>query len=146
MRIEKCESSNFDELMKIWESSVLATHHFLKETDFLFFKEVIPKDYMPQLHIYVIKDNGIKGFLSIHEKQIEMLFVDALARGKGYGGLLLRYAIDELGAETLDVNEQNEQAIGFYKKFGFYQVGRSETDGTGREYPILHLSLSANKD
>lgn len=40
-----------------------------------------------------------------------------------------------------DVNEQNEQAIGFYIYKGFSVAGRSELDGTGKPYPILHLKF-----
>lgn len=39
----------------------------------------------------------------------------------------------------LDVNEQNEQAVGFYLHMGFEVAGRSELDGTGKPYPLLHL-------
>ncbi|MNN83835.1 putative N-acetyltransferase YjaB [compost metagenome] len=50
-------------------------------------------------------------------------------------------AIDELHAEQLDVNEQNAQALGFYLHQGFEVVGRSETDGMGQPYPLLHMRL-----
>jgi putative acetyltransferase len=45
------------------------------------------------------------------------------------------------GASTVDVNEQNPQAVGFYLHEGFQQVGRSPLDGLGKPYPLLHLSL-----
>lgn len=41
----------------------------------------------------------------------------------------------------VDVNEQNPQAIGFYEKMGFKPIGRSEKDGSGKPYPIIHMSL-----
>lgn len=53
----------------------------------------------------------------------------------------VRAAIHEFGAVELDVNEQNPQAIGFYARMGFDVVGRSERDGTGKPYPILHMQL-----
>jgi putative acetyltransferase len=40
---------------------------------------------------------------------------------------------------TTDVNEQNGQAVGFYKRMGFTATGRSPLDGQGRPYPLLHL-------
>ena len=43
--------------------------------------------------------------------------------------------------EGKDVNEQNAQAAGFYARMGFRVVSHSETDPSGRPYPILHLSL-----
>ena len=35
------------------------------------------------------------------------------ARGKGIGSMLATHAIKELGATKVDVNEQNQQALGF---------------------------------
>ncbi|KPR39388.1 acetyltransferase, partial [Citrobacter freundii] len=37
------------------------------------------------------------------------------------------------------VNEQNEQAVGFYKKMGFTVTGRTEVDDLGRAHPLLNL-------
>ena len=53
-------------------------------------------------------------------------------RSKSIGRRLLTYAIKTLGATRLDVNEQNEQALGFYQRMGFEVVGRSPLDGLGK--------------
>jgi putative acetyltransferase len=42
----------------------------------------------------------------------------------------------------VDVNEQNEQALGFYRHLGFEVVGRSPLDGQGKPYPLLHMTLA----
>jgi putative acetyltransferase len=68
-----------------------------------------------------------------------MLFIHPAYRGKGVGRALLVYAVDTLGILRVDVNEQNEQAVDFYKYFGFKVVGRTELDGMGKPYPILNL-------
>ncbi|MEF9671735.1 GNAT family N-acetyltransferase, partial [Pseudomonas sp. PCH446] len=73
--------------------------------------------------------------------KVEMLFIAPQARGTGLGKQLLRYAIEHLNADELDVNEQNTQAVGFYFKQGFEVIGRSEKDGMGQPYPLLHLRL-----
>lgn len=70
-----------------------------------------------------------------------MLFVDDASRGKGVGKLLLKYAIAELGVNEVDVNEQNPQGVAFYRHMGFEQVGRSELDGQGNAFPLLHMRL-----
>ena len=49
--------------------------------------------------------------------------------------------MEHLNADELDVNEQNPQALGFYLHEGFEVVGRSQTDGLGQPYPLLHLRL-----
>ena len=41
----------------------------------------------------------------------------------------------------VDVNEQNEQAYGFYRHLGFKVIGRDATDASGEPYPILHLKI-----
>ena len=49
--------------------------------------------------------------------------------------------MEHLNAQQLDVNEQNPQALGFYFRQGFEVVGRSEQDGMGQPYPLLHMRL-----
>ena len=58
---------------------------------------------------------------------------------------MLSYAVDEHGATTLDVNEQNDQALGFYLRMGFEVVGRSDLDGLDKTYPLLHMRLAHSK-
>jgi putative acetyltransferase len=72
-----------------------------------------------------------------------MLFVHPAWRGQGIGRRLLHYAVDSWNATMLDVNEQNPQALGFYLKLGFVVEGRSELDGTGQPYPLLHMRLGS---
>ncbi|OAT53609.1 histone acetyltransferase [Providencia heimbachae ATCC 35613] len=42
----------------------------------------------------------------------------------------------------IDVNEQNPQAVGFYQHMGFSQYRRSELDGQGNPFPVLHMRLN----
>lgn len=70
-----------------------------------------------------------------------MLFIDATARGKGYGSKLLNYGIENLNVDELAVNEQNPQAVGFYEHMGFKTVERSELDDQGNPYPILRMKI-----
>jgi putative acetyltransferase len=81
----------------------------------------------------------VAGFVGVAYGKIEMLFIDPLWRGQGIGRSLLLYAVNTLKATDLDCNEQNEQALGFYLHLGFEVVGRSETDGMGKPYPLLHM-------
>jgi putative acetyltransferase len=41
----------------------------------------------------------------------------------------------------VDVNEQNDQAVGFYRRMGFEVAGRSAVDGLGQPFPLLHMRL-----
>ncbi|MCS3529800.1 GNAT family N-acetyltransferase [Chryseobacterium sp. JUb7] len=135
-------SEDYPRIMEIWESAVKATHDFLAKDDFDYFKEIIPRDYLPNLEVYLISDNNnLQGFASVAEGNLEMLFIHNDARGKGLGKELYQFMKEKTNLIKVDVNEQNPQAIGFYEKLGFKQVGRSEKDGSGKNYPIIHMSL-----
>jgi putative acetyltransferase len=138
----------FPRIVEVWEASVRATHHFVSEADIQLFKPMV-RDALPRMpHLACVRvDKGqIAGFVAVASKKVEMLFLHPSLRGQGGGKRLLNYAITEFGATTLDVNEQNEQAVGFYLHMGFKVVGRSELDGTGKPYPLLHLQRSAKLD
>lgn len=81
------------------------------------------------------------GFVGASETKLEMLFVDSHSRGQGIGKALLLYVVSELGVTTVDVNEQNEQAVGFYRHEGFRVVSRRDLDDQGRPYPLLHMRI-----
>lgn len=142
--IEVPTVSDFTELTSVWEASVRATHDFLKEEDILFYKPLILNEYLKAVDLYCVKDdNGaIAGFMGLGEGSIEMLFIHPSFRGSGIGKALLQFAIDTLKVTKVDVNEQNDQAVGFYLKMGFAIKSRSALDSTGKPYPILHLELS----
>jgi putative acetyltransferase len=135
---------DFPQVVAVWEASVRATHHFVSEADIQIFRPLV-QDALPDLKEFVgVRDlNGrVAGFMGVVDQKVEMLFLSPEARGQGAGKRLLDYAVTVLGATSLDVNEQNEQAVGFYLHNGFEVAGRSELDGMGKPYPLLHLRLS----
>ena len=139
--IREIREDDYPRLMDIWESAVKSTHEFLLEEDFLYFKERLPI-YFQYAHLFGLEKNGaIYGFIGVAEGNLEMLFVHNNYRGMGVGKELAQYAIDNLSVTKVDVNEQNLQAIGFYTHIGFHVVGRSELDGQGKAYPILHMEI-----
>ncbi|WP_060484467.1 GNAT family N-acetyltransferase [Pseudomonas sp. NBRC 111123] len=134
--------SDYGELVQLWEDSVRATHHFLPDAYILLLREQVLRRYLDAVMLICCRDRQrICGFAGVANGYVHMLFVAPDYRGKGVGRRLLRYAIEELNAECLDVNEQNPQALGFYLHEGFEVVGRSETDGLGQPYPLLHMRL-----
>lgn len=139
--ITALNESDYPRILEIWESSVRATHHFLKEEDIQLFRKWIPLHYLKAVELSGIRDEEGKlwGFSGIHGQSLEMLFIHADQRGKGLGKQLITQAIRTRQINKVDVNEDNPEAIGFYIKFGFRVVGRSELDGSGKPYPILHM-------
>ncbi|MFI3272868.1 MAG: GNAT family N-acetyltransferase [Pseudomonadota bacterium] len=143
--------------MAVWESSVLATHDFLSQEDYLFFKDLVhralhdiltnkaiiqtillqPKT-APFHGLFADRDT-LCGIMSVQNGSINALFIHGDLRRKGYGSMLMRYALDELGAHKVTVNEQNPPAIRFYQKWDFAIYKRTETDQTNKPYPILYM-------
>lgn len=131
-------------LVGIWRSAVRATHEFLDESDFIRIEARLADAYFPAVTLIVAETGGrLKGFAGVAEGSLEMLFVSDGARGQGVGSALLAEVTAHQGVSRVDVNEQNPQALGFYLSRGFVRVGRSELDGDGRAYPILHLAIPA---
>ena len=57
-------------------------------------------------------------FMLLSEDHLDALFVDPELRGCGVGRLLVKHALALIPSLTTDVNEQNAQAAGFYKRWG----------------------------
>ncbi|RYZ00320.1 MAG: GNAT family N-acetyltransferase [Chitinophagaceae bacterium] len=133
-------AGDYDEVLQVWEDSVRATHHFLREQDFELFRSLLPQ-LLEVVDLHCTRDEAgrISGFLGTSNGKIEMLFMRPDQRGKGIGMALTRFALDTLGISKVDVNEQNVAALGFYRHAGFCVTDRSATDSAGRPYPILHL-------
>ncbi len=145
MKIENAEKTDYQQLIEIWESSVRATHDFLAESDLLELKPLILNQYFEAVDLSVARNNEreLLGFCGVSDGNIEMLFDAPEAHGQGVGTLLTQHAISAQGATKVDVNEQNERALGFYKHRGFEVIGRSPLDGQGKPYPLLHMQLGA---
>lgn len=140
-KIIECSEGEYETLCGIWERSVRASHGFLTDKAVLEIKAALIPDYFPAVSLYAVEDDGrLTAFIGLAQDRIEMLFVDASMRGMGYGTALIGFARDN-GARFVDVNEQNPAALRFYLDAGFHIIGHDETDGAGRPYPILHLSL-----
>lgn len=135
--------NEYPELVTIWRSAVDATHDFLSPQDKTDIETKLASDYFPQVDIFVAERDGlVVGFVGIADQYLEMLFVHADSRSRGVGTALLSLVTDHYGVRSVDVNEQNSQAVEFYKRRGFVVEGRSEEDDQGRPYPILRLRLT----
>ncbi len=109
-----------EQLLKLWESSVKATHLFLSEDEIENIKKYVPQALkeVPDL-IIIENENQIPvGFMGIAEQHLEMLFISNEERGKGLGKQLLQYGIENHSVNDLAVNEQNPLAKGFYEHMG----------------------------
>lgn len=130
-------------LVEVWEASVRATHHFLSEADIQFFKPAVRDELVGALELACVRgaDGRLAGFVGVADGKVEALFIHPALRGRGAGRTLLEHAVHVLGATRVDVNEQNEQAVGFYRRMGFETEGRSPLDSLGKPFPLLHMRL-----
>ena len=142
LSIEKADPADYPELELLWEASVRATHDFVREEDILFFRRQIHRSGFGGATIHLLRDRtGILAFSGMAGTHLEMLFVRPDRIGQGLGRRLVEHAIRELGARTVDVNEQNLNGAAFYRRIGCRTIGRSAIDPSGLPYPILHLEL-----
>ncbi|RZL38424.1 MAG: GNAT family N-acetyltransferase [Pedobacter sp.] len=141
--INPVNKSSYPTLIQVWEASVRATHHFLTEKDILDYRHKILTEYFDMVDLYAYKMDGeIVGFIGLNGNALQMLFVHPDAMGKGVGKQLLKFAVNKKKISNVDVNEQNEKAVGFYKYFGFEVVNRFAMDNAGKPYPILEMWLN----
>ena len=141
MKEKRNRTEIVERCVELWEASVRATHDFLVEGDIDFYRPFVREncEKLPLLLHY--EGDDIVAFLGYDMTSIEMLFVDPDYRGRGIGRDLIEWAIEDVHAERVAVNEQNVQAVGFYARMGFEVEHRTETDGCGKPYPILYLRL-----
>lgn len=135
--------NDYPSIIEVWELSVRATHHFLSE-DYLQQIKVLLPSILRQVRVYTWReeDGTIQGFAGVAENKMEMLFIHPNSRGKGLGRLLAEFCIHTLKAPKVDVNEDNSQAIAFYKRIGYRQTGRRELDSMGRPFPLLEMQFT----
>lgn len=139
-----------EQLILVWENSVRATHHFLAAADIDYYKTIVSGidfNSFPVFCLIETETDTVVGFMGIAEHKIEMLFLAPEHIGKGLGKTLMNFAINELDVDKVDVNEQNQNAVNFYSKFGFVAYDRTDKDDEGKNYPILKMKLenAANK-
>jgi putative acetyltransferase len=141
MRIRLSTPSDTAVLADIWRASVRATHDFLLDADFREIDTLVSEHYLPATRVWVALDEAGRacGFMGLSGAHVDALFIDPASRGQGTGRRLLAHAESIAGRLTVDVNEQNLQALGFYRHMGFAATGRSPTDDAGRPYPLLHM-------
>lgn len=138
--IRRSRHDEGDKLIAIWCRSVDATHDFLSKA-YRAELEKLVRSFLPEAPLWVAVTEWDEpvGFMLLTGEHRDALFVEPGVRGCGVGKLLVEHALTLAPGLTTNVNEQNEQAVGFYNKMGFKVTGRSEVDDPGKPYPLLNL-------
>ncbi|MFC6998407.1 GNAT family N-acetyltransferase [Rufibacter roseus] len=147
VELESASAGEYEEILEVWEASVRATHHFVSEDEIHFYRPLILQQLLPQVQLTCARNEAgnMLGFSGVADGKLEMLFLHPAVRGKGIGRKLLQHAVQQQKVTKVDVNEENEQAVGFYLHEGFQVASRSPVDGMGNPHPILHLELVESK-
>lgn len=128
------------QLLKLWEASVRATHHFLGEEEILQMKHDVPELLDEVEHLVVaIEEEEPVAFLGVNGKKLEMLFVHPDHFRKEIGRRLMKYAKDWYLIDQICIPEANVDAKEFYRAMGFQVYKKSKFDENGNENPILHM-------
>ena len=146
-KIKERDNQLLSVLLTVWENSVRATHLFLSDEEINQIKEYVPQALAGVEHLIVAQgENNVPvAFMGVEDTRLEMLFLSPEERGKGLGKQLIEYGAKKYGIQEVTVNEQNPQAVGFYKHMGFETYKRTENDGEGNPYPLLYMKLSDKK-
>jgi putative acetyltransferase len=143
LQIRRARSTEIPGLITLWERSVRATHDFLTEDDIVALRPLVAAaldDDALELWVLTGPDDQLVGFMGLAGEDISALFLEPARRREGGGSRLVAHAQALRGGPlTVDVNEQNHAAVGFYRALGFAVVGRSPLDDGGRPFPLLHM-------
>lgn len=107
--IREANSEDYADVIRVWEASVRATHHFLDPEDITFYKSIIP-EALPQVKLLFMKAKGTRlalwGFPGIHwicclsiltieGKELEANCFNMHNRSLGYQKLMLTSRISK---------------------------------------------------
>ena len=143
-RVRRARPTDHEAMVALWERSVRATHHFLTEQDIEALRPLVADELTSDAIDWWVLESATRvllGILGFANDNIEGLFIDPDHRGQGAGSVLVAHAQRLAGSSlAVDVNEQNEHAVGFYAALGFAVVSRSPTDNSGRPFPLLRMT------
>lgn len=140
-------SRDIDAVVEIWRRAVDATHAFLTPEDRAAIDAEV-SEFFPEItfHLAVDQNDSPLALMYLDNGHMEALFVDPTCHGRGIGKSLVQAALAVAPNLTTDVNEQNIGALAFYEAIGFERTGRSELDGQGRPYPLVHLRYRSSNE
>lgn len=129
-------ASNLTEnLVRIWENSVRATHLFLSDDEIKQIKSYVPQALNEFSHLIIAKNEGnAAAFMGCENGRIEMLFLAPSARGKGLGKALVQYGVCTLTCGKLPLTGKIRRLSAFIGIWALKPTG--ERILTSRETPI----------
>ena len=142
MTIRLAPDNEKPRLFEIWRGAVAGTRDFLSDADRAETADQVRDAYLPSVTPLVFADENDRAlaFMGVAAANIDALFVDPSTFGQGIGRALTETMFDRFDEVTVQVNEQNPGAHGFYRNLGFVDTRRDPTDDEGRPFPIIHMT------
>src|SRR5215211_1156381 len=123
MHVRPARIEDRERLLELWERSVRATHHFLDDSDVVALRPLVAEDLASDAvdwWVLVSATEALIGFLGFASHKFEAVFIYTDYHGQTGGKCLVANAKSPGAcALAVDLNEQNEVALGFYKALWF---------------------------
>lgn len=121
--------------MLLWLRSTLAAHPFIDESYWYESAAMVRETFLPQSITWVAsrpEDGKIIGFISVLNQQfIGALFVIEQVYGAGIAQRLMAEVKNNYSSLLLEVYQQNQRAVAFYRREGFAVIADTHHPGTG---------------
>lgn len=139
--IRSYRAEDRDRLVDIWLAASRVGHPFLGEERLLAQLEMVRDTYLPMADNWVAEIDGRPaGFIGLLDSFIGGLFVDPEIHGVGIGRGLIEHAAKRLGHLDVGVYADNASAVEFYRRRGFVETSRQETDDEGLPFAVIHMA------
>jgi putative acetyltransferase len=138
--IRAFEPADADNLIRVWLASTIPGQSFLPEEHWRAMEPVIREDLVPIADTWVVEEQGeLVAFMSLLGSLIGGLFTHPDHQGKGHGRALIEHARERYDPVFVEVFDANEEATGFYRRFGFVDHERRIDEESGLPQLILRL-------
>jgi ribosomal protein S18 acetylase RimI-like enzyme len=144
MIIRRADPGDFEAMARIWLAASRVGHPFLGEAVLKAQLNTVRDVYFPQADNCVAEETAVIGFIGMLGSHIGGLFVDPKDHHRGIGRRLVEHAADRLGSLSVEVYEQNDTAVAFYRSCGFLLTGRKDRDDEGRPFALLQMTRAGS--
>ncbi|KAB7894745.1 N-acetyltransferase [Rouxiella sp. S1S-2] len=142
--------ADLDEIMLLWLRSTLAAHPFIDESYWYESAAMVRESFLPQAKTWVacgLEHGEIIGFISVLNQQfIGALFVIEQVYGTGIAQRLMAEAKSHYSPLLLEVYQQNQRAVAFYRREGFGVIADTHHPGTGLATWVMSWKSATQAD